>query len=101
MWGLSMKTETRGVIKSSPWTAERQAANAPQKRLKTLLRMEIWFQCLWKPSRSCGPASQRMRVLISDVPDTEGFGSTDLPMVMACRWSFIYLEMPSFYQRRR
>lgn len=58
MRGLSMKTETCGVIKSSPWTAERQAVNAPQKRLRTLLRMEIWFQCLWKPS---DPVAQHLK----------------------------------------
>lgn len=38
-----------------------------------------------------------MCVLISDVSDKEGPGSADLPKVMACRWSSIYLEMPAFF----
>lgn len=38
-------------------------------------------------------------MLTSDVPDTEGSDSAALPKVMACRGSFIYLEMPLLYQR--
>lgn len=36
--------------------------------------------------------SRRKIVLISNMSDTEGPDSADLPKVMECRWSFIYLE---------
>lgn len=49
----------------------------------------------------CPGISKRMCVLISDLSGIEGPDSAHLPKVMACRWSFIYLDMSVlFYQER-
>lgn len=32
VWRLPMKTETRGIIKSSPWTAEKQGRSCAAAR---------------------------------------------------------------------
>lgn len=43
--------------------------------------------------------SKRIIVLISNVSDMVGPDSADLPKVVECRWSFIYLEKQTiFYQ---
>lgn len=43
--------------------------------------------------------SKRIIVLINNMSDMEGPDSVDLPRVMECRWSFIYLEKPTNFTK--
>lgn len=103
-----MKTETCCLIKSSPWTAEKQAVNVPKptlqlRGLKTLWRFESWLPMSVDATPiQWSSISRRIIVLISNMSDMNVPDSADLPKVMECRWSFIYLgKQTVFYQGKK